>query len=446
MSKASNTGVVEGERRTLSDSAALQSATTDPIENAFRMRTLVLLLPAIIAMYGVYQGIQQVLLPAQVEAIDAASKVNNLAMLAVVSSVAGTIALPLGGAFSDKTHSKWGRRTPWLVGMSIASAGLAAAMGYANTILLLALAYGALWFTMNFYQGVIYAIIPDRVPERLRGTASSVVGLGLPLGVLIAVNVVSRTTQQMGYILIAIGLLITTLMLVVGDREPSSLSLAAADSLDSAEKSSGEEAKNRGFLSFFSAFKSRDFSLVFLSRIAFFFGSFAVTSYVFYIVTDYIGMDAVPSSTPQIAVSTLATITTVSQVIAVLVIGWVADKFNRRKLIVGLSALGMGVAFLFPLLMPNWTGMLIYAAVVGASTGIYFTVDLALMSLVLPNKGDEGRDLGLLAIATSVPSAFAPVVSAALINSTGTYASLFVFGIIAAVIGAISVFPVRSVQ
>ena len=295
MSKASNTGVVEGERRTLSDSAALQSATTDPIENAFRMRTLVLLLPAIIAMYGVYQGIQQVLLPAQVEAIDAASKVNNLAMLAVVSSVAGTIALPLGGAFSDKTHSKWGRRTPWLVGMSIASAGLAAAMGYANTILLLALAYGALWFTMNFYQGVIYAIIPDRVPERLRGTASSVVGLGLPLGVLIAVNVVSRTTQQMGYILIAIGLLITTLMLVVGDREPSSLSLAAADSLDSAEKSSGEEAKNRGFLSFFSAFKSRDFSLVFLSRIAFFFGSFAVTSYVFYIVTDYIGMDAVPS-------------------------------------------------------------------------------------------------------------------------------------------------------
>lgn len=111
------------------------SVTQDPLEKTFRKRTLVLLLPAVTTMYGLYQGLQQVLLPAQVEAMDAANKVDNLAMLAVVSSVAGTIALVMGGAVSDRTRSRFGRRTPWLLGSAIVSTGLAVAMGWASTII-----------------------------------------------------------------------------------------------------------------------------------------------------------------------------------------------------------------------------------------------------------------------------------------------------------------------
>ncbi len=415
---------------------------TAPIETDFRKRTLVLLLPAITAMYGVYQGIQQVLLPAQVEAIDPASKVTNLAALAVVSSIAGTVALPLGGAISDRTRSRLGRRTPWLIGMSIISVGLATVMGMVSTFLSLAIVYGLLWFAMNWYQGVVYAIIPDRIPERLRGTASSVVGLALPLGVLIFVNVVSRTTQQLGYVIVGLGLLATTLLLVTIDREGPT-----AGPLEESTASDGSGPRSRrSFWSFFSSFRSLDFSLVFISRILFFFGYFAVASYVFYILTDSIGMENVPAASAQVAVSTLATITTVCQIAAVAIFGWVADHFNIRKLVVGFSAFGMAVAFAIPLVFPTWAGMLLYAGLMGASMGVYFAVDVAVMSLVLPSPGDEGRDLGLLAIATSVPSALAPAVAALLINGTGSYNSLFVFGIAAAVLGGTAVMFVRSVR
>ncbi|MFT4306054.1 MAG: MFS transporter [Microbacterium sp.] len=408
-------------------------------QGRFRKRNLVLILPAMLAMYGVYQGIQQVLLPAQVEAIDEAAKVANLAVLSIVSSVAATIALPLGGAISDRTRSRFGRRAPWLAVAAVLAAALCVGMGFMASIAGLAIVYGALWFVMNWYQGVIYAVVPDRVPERLRGTASSLIGLALPLGVLAAVNVVSRTSQEVGYLLLAVGLLVATVLFVLGAPDSSSV-----DAPHSAARPSGPFLKR--VLAQFASFADRDFTLVFLSRIVFFFGIFAVQTYTFYIVTDHIGMDNVPLGSAGEAVGLIASVSTVAQVVAVAIVGWVADKLDRRKLVVGLSSLGMAVGFAIPLLLPTWTGMLIYAVVLGASSGVYFAVDLALMSLVLPSSGDEGRDLGLLAIATSVPSAFAPAVAAWLILVTTSYSSLFVFGIAASVVGGVLVFLVRKIR
>ena len=89
---------------------------------------------------------------------------------------------------------------------------------------------------------------------------------------------------------------------------------------------------------------------------------------------------------------------------------------NRRKLVVGLSAFCMAVGLVVPLVLPTWTGMMIYAVINGVSLGVYFAVDIALMSLVLPRPEAAGRDLGILAIATSAAAALSPLVAAALIN------------------------------
>ncbi len=421
-------------------SAPVAGQEAAPAAVKFKKRNLALLLPAMLAMYGVYQGIQQVLLPAQVEAIDDAAKVGNLAILSIVSSVCATISLPLGGAISDKTRSRFGRRAPWLAVTAVISTGLAIAMGFMDSIFGLAIVYGALWFAMNWYQGVIYAVIPDRVPERMRGTASSLVGLALPLGILIFVNIVSRTPQQLGYAIVGIALLVATAVFLFGAPD------APATTVTKAKPAADRLPFIKRAIAPFASFANRDFTLVFLSRIVFFFGVFAVSTYVYYILTDHIGMDNVPMGTAGEAVGLISSISTVSQVIAVSIVGWLADKLDRRKLIVGLSSLGMGIGFAIPLIFPTWGGMIGYAIVFGAASGIYFAVDLALMSLVLPSKGDEGRDLGLLAIATSVPSAFAPAVAAWLILATATYSSLFIFGIGAAILGAVLVFAVKKVR
>ncbi|XAS74184.1 MFS transporter [Micrococcaceae bacterium Sec5.1] len=403
------------------------------------VRVLSTLLPGMLVLYGLYQGIQQVLVPAQLQAIDPTAKVANLALVALVSSVAGTIALPLGGALSDRTHGRFGRRGPWLFVSSVLCALVCVVLAQATSVPTMVIGIGFLWFFANIYQGVIYAVIPDRIPESLRGVASSVVGLGLPLGVLIFVNLVTITGQFWGYLSIGAFLVIATVALVVIAPEgrverPVRVPRTTKPSFIKMTRS------------FLSGFSSRDFTMVFLSRVAFFAGIFAASSYVFYVITDYIGVENTPSGQAETSVATIATTNTISQIIAIVIMGWVADRTNRRKLIVALASLGMAVAFIVPFVLPTWTGMLIYAGVGGAAAGVYVAIDIAIMTLVLPNKGFEGRDLALLALATSVPAAFAPAIGAAFYEATGGFTTTFVFASVMAVLGAVFMFMVRKVR
>ncbi len=101
---------------------------------------------------------------------------------------------------------------------------------------------------------------------------------------------------------------------------------------------------------FFTGFRHRDFTLVFLSRLFFFLGFFAVIDYVFYIVSDYVGPENTPFSGVNDAVAAVASINTISQVVAIVAFGWLADRLDRRKVVVALSALAMAAAFVSPII------------------------------------------------------------------------------------------------
>lgn len=93
-------------------------------------RLLIVLVPATSIMYALFNGLQQILIPARLEALDPSSKVANLALLTSASAIASMLATPIGGAISDRTESPFGRRTPWLILMSLLSAAMIVAMGY----------------------------------------------------------------------------------------------------------------------------------------------------------------------------------------------------------------------------------------------------------------------------------------------------------------------------
>ena len=81
------------------------------------------LLATTTAAFATYNGVAQILIPAQVQQIDPAAKVANLALLASSSTVTALIGLFVGGALSDRTYGRWGRRAPWLV-LSAAAAAI----------------------------------------------------------------------------------------------------------------------------------------------------------------------------------------------------------------------------------------------------------------------------------------------------------------------------------
>jgi MFS family permease len=106
----------------------------------------------------------------------------------------------------------------------------------------------------------------------------------------------------------------------------------------------------------------------------------------------------------------------------------------------------MGLSMLVPILSPTWTGMVIYSILSGAFVGIYFAVDLAVMSLVLPDKANEGRDFGILAVATGLPQILSSVIAGALITFLGGYTALYIFGALCAIVSGIVIMRVRSVR
>ncbi|MBM7415497.1 MULTISPECIES: MFS transporter [Nocardiaceae] len=418
---------------------AAQPLAPDARTHAGLGRLLALLFPATTAMYAVYNGIGQILLPAQIEAIDPASKVGNLALITTIAAVGSLIALPMGGAVSDRTRSRFGRRTPWMVVMSVLTAVLLIALAVTDNLIVMGFVVFALLYVTSFHQGAIAAILPDRIPVERRGLASSVIGLGTPVGILVGVNLASRVSPILSYLVLATAFAGFTVLLVLGSREPSSLSLPPR------EKAESRRSPTAFARSFFSAFSTADFRRAFVSRFFLFLAYFTVSGYLFYTMQDYIGKDKLPGGDVAVAVATLSTVSTVTWVVVAGVAGWLADKLDRRKMFVGTSAVGMGVSLLVPILSPTWIGMLVYSVLSGAFIGIYFAVDLALMSLVLPDRDNEGRDFGILAVATGLPQILSSVIAGGLILTLG-YSALYVFSALCAVLSGIVVFRIRSLR
>jgi MFS family permease len=409
---------------------------TDRAHRVGLTRLLGFLLVAITALAAGFNGMQGILIPGQVASLDPANKVTSLALLTMFAAVGSMIGIPLGGALSDKTASRFGKRSPWIFGLSIISAALIIAMGLSGNLVMLGTVYTMLWLTLNMHQGAVAAILPDRIPEQRRGVASAVMGLGTPIGVLVGVNVASHVSLRWGYAFLALFLVVGSVALVIGAPEAPSLDVSR----------SAELSTRHGISRFFEAFRERDFTLAFISRFMLFLSYFTVGGYLYYTLSDYIGIKNIPEGNVPVAVSTLLSITVIVWVFVATFCGWLADKLDRRKLFVGVSAVGLAASMMIPIVSPTWSGMIVYSVSIGAFIGTYYAVDLAVMSLVLPSAESAGRDLGILSVATGLPQIMSSVVAGALINYLGGYTTLYLFGGFCALVSGVVVLFIKKVR
>jgi len=403
-------------------------------------RLMGLLLPMALSLYAMFQGVQQILVPVQVEAVDPGAKIANLALLTVLCSVTGVLGLTAGGAVSDATRSRWGRRAPWLVGMAVASVALSLLLGLQRTLIGIAALYGALWFALNFFQGALLAVTPDRVPENRRSLASSIFGVAAPLGALVGVNLAAFAPGEWGYVALAAMLAATTASFVIFAREEARHPTGA--------RRVNERLPRRRLAAtqaLLNGFASRDFSLAFAFRVLMFVAQFSINNYLLYILQDHVGAQNLPAGSAQIAAGELNSLRTFATVATIVVGAWIAHQTERRKLFAQVYAVGMAAAMLIPVLSPTWFGMVVFAFLGGVAMGAYSTIDLALMSLVLPSKDSAGRDLALLAMAGAAAQFLAPLLGGGLIRFLGYDALFVVAAMITLVAGGVTLF-IRGVR
>ncbi|WP_329389046.1 MFS transporter [Streptomyces sp. NBC_01351] len=415
-------------------SAPTPAPTPAPTDPPRQRGLLPLLLVANSAMMAVYMGVGSVLLPTQVAAIDPANKVALLGLIGGISAIFATAFNPIAGALSDRK----GRRNPWVLGGALTALGCLAFLGSVHTALLVGIGWCLVQATMNVYQAAVTAIVPDRVPAARRGTASALVGLGLPIGGTVGVLVASQTATHLrtgylvfGAIVAAAALLLTTFCRDLPRTEPAPTSVSKV-------------SKKAQLSAFLSALGHHDFRWAFIGRALMVLGYFSVVGYQLYILGDHIELPA--GLTPPAAMALLTPVSMVAMAVSTLLGGLLSDRWDRRKVFVGVSAALAGLVMVVPVVSPTWTGMLVFSALNGLAFGCFMAVDTALVTLVLPRAEDAARDMGVLNIANAGPQIIAPFVASAVVTGLGGYTPLFLVGGALSLLGALAILPIRSVR
>ncbi len=100
-------------------------------------------------------------------------------------NVLALFLLPLFGTLSDKTHTRLGRRTPYILAGTFAAAILmlvVPAADWNKNLPLFVVALGLLLLSMSTYRSPAVALMPDVTPKPLRSKANAVINLMGALG------------------------------------------------------------------------------------------------------------------------------------------------------------------------------------------------------------------------------------------------------------------------
>jgi MFS family permease len=406
---------------------------TEPVTKAW-IGTLGL---ASLAMWMASLTPLQVLLPEQISDIDNKGKIVALGVVSALGAVSSLLATPIAGALSDRTTHAWrflhlnGRRHRWTLSMALLAAVCLALIAGQHTIAGIAV----LWVLFSAFQNGEYAslsaAVPDHVPVNQRATVAGWVGMPQALGLVIGTALVVFLFKGLlgGYLVLAIPMFLFVLP----------FALATPDYPLDPEHRSPMSLRTLLMAYWVNPKRHPDFGWAFLTR---FLASLAIGMGTLYLL--YFLRAKVSHKNASTDLFILIAIYTVLVIITAIAGGVVSDRIGKRKMIVTVSGILMGVAALVLTFWETWDGALIAAVFFGAGFGAYLAVDQALITQVLPAAKDRAKDLGIINIAIVGPAAVAGAVSAVLV-SLGGYPTLYAATAVVAAAGSTLVWRIKSV-
>ncbi len=359
--------------------------------------------------------------------------------LALVSGIAALLAVfgnPFFGKMSDRTSSRLGMRRPWMViGLVGGSLGiLVVALAPSIAVVLVGWCLAQLFF--NALLAAMVAVLPDQVPAAQRGLVAGVLGVCTPIASVSGTFLVKLFTgSQLAMFLAPCaigGFFILLFAVTLDDRR-----LARAD-----KPAWSLREFARTF--YVNPQKNPDFAWAFASRFMFVLAYAFLVTYQAYYLLEKIG-SAKADVPQQIFLGTL--VQSVVVVAASLIGGKLSDRTGRRKIFVLTASVVYGVALFVIAIASNFNGFLVGMAIGGLGFGIYVAVDLALVVDVLPDKDSAAKDLGVFNMAGALPFSIAPGIAPAILAvGSGSYGVLYGVAGVCAIVGAVTILPVKRVR
>jgi MFS family permease len=409
--------------------SALSAPTIVP--RGFALRTAL----AYLGLYSALLASALVTVPLRIGQVDPNHKEESLGLVISVGALVAMIANPLFGRLSDRTTSRFGRRRPWLVGGVVGGTVGLSVIAMVPSIPAILVGWCIAQLAFNATLSSLTATIPDQVPTEQRGRISGVVGfsqlIAVPLGAGVVVLFASTTARFLVPALAAT-LLVVLFTIALRDR-PAPPGLPPL-------------TLKEFFGSFWTNPRTHpDFGWMWLTRFLVFLAVLAPVPYLTFYLSDRIsvGQQALAGTIALLMLTNYG----ISAVTSALT-GWLSDRSGRRKSFVMGAMLMMAVGMIMLAVANSLLAVFVAQTVLGVASGLYFAVDMALCTQVLPNGTTVAKDLGVINAADVLAQSIGPAVAPLLLAIGGghNYTALYVFTAVSAIGGAAVVTRVRGVR
>ena len=346
------------------------------------------------------------------------------------------VTVPIAaGWLSDRTRTRWGRRTPWIVvGAVVSLAGLLF-LAWAPSVPALIAAYLLLQLGNNAAGAAFAGIVPDVVPEERRGGASGLLNSATIVGTVVCLAITLVVLGRLGSTtsgvavsyfvitaLVALGLVVSIRLL----REPASTRAVAAPVAAVRGRSRWAGAILVALAGAWrQVLASHDFRWVITTRFFQTLGIWTILPFISFYFKDIVQTANYGAASALWQLCVLA-----GGLLPAVFGGFLSDRLRRRKIFVYVSCTiqGLVVAVLLFTLVSNLAVIYLMGLLFGVGYGVYSSVDWALACDVLPDrKRSAARDMGIFHVSYTLPQVFAPALLAPVLywlNQPGSIAGL----------------------
>ncbi|MGI9824463.1 MFS transporter [Agromyces sp. Marseille-Q5079] len=365
--------------------------------------------------------------------------------LGFITGIAQAVYLvisPLVGIWSDRTRSRFGRRSPFIyLGTAIGLAGLVV-IGLAPSLLFVGAGWVLGMVGWSIAGAALQTIQADKLPESQRGKVSALTGLMTQIAPVLGIGVAYAVSSNTFLVFVVPGAIGAVLLALFPLIKPEGSSKGLAPSTQVTVRS---VVSSYGF----NIRKYPDFAWNWLGRFIFFIGLYFNTTFGTFFYAQRLDM---PVREVAGVVATVGMVGVLAATIGALVGGFLSDKLQRRRLFVMIAAVLFVVGAVLEATAWTLPQIIAGAVVMQLSIAVFATVDQAIVYAIIPERNEAGRYMAVIQFAQKIPSAIAPMLAGVVITlgaiaGEKNYTLLYLAGGVFALVGGLIILlKVKSIR
>ena len=354
-----------------------------------------------------------------------------IGVIMAADNVLAVFLLPVVGAFSDRVDTRFGKRTPFIVGGTAAAVAVMMLLPLSDrleSLPLFVFALGATLIAMAMYRSPAVALMPDLTPTPLRSKANAVINLMGAIGgvyTLILISTLVGEGKRPSYFAVFAGvagmMVLSVVLLLLTIREKKlAKQLAEEYPEENREENSGQAGKIGTEKKTMEKDVKRSLILILISIFLWFAAYNAVTTaFSRYAMTVWDIQGGGYANCLMVA--------TVAAILSYIPIGMISSKIGRKKTILGGIVL-MTACYLLAALLPNYHPIIqVGFALIGVGWAA-ISVNSLPMVVEMSRDSDVGKYAGLYYTFSMTAQIVTPILSCFLLQHI-SYRILFPYAV-----------------